>query len=48
MSGTSSIGQLVSLILNFSTATDAASALYAFVMYDVMYNIENGMITMKF
>ena len=47
MSGTSSIGQLVSLILNFSSSTNAAAALYAFVMYDVMYNVENGMITMK-
>lgn len=47
MSGTSSIGQLVSLILTFSTATDAATALYAFCMYDVMYNVENGQITMR-
>ena len=47
MSGTSSIGQLVSLILTFSTATDAVSALYAFCMYDVMYNVENGQITMR-
>ena len=47
MSGTSSIGQLVSLIVNFSASTNAAAALYAFVMYDVMYNVENGMITMK-
>ena len=48
MSGTSSIGQLVSLILNFSgTSNTVPAVLYAFVMYDVMYSIENGMITMK-
>jgi hypothetical protein len=49
MSGTSSIGQLVSLILNFDPAfgVNANTSLYAFCMYDVMYNVENGQITMR-
>jgi len=49
MSGTSSIGQLVSLILNFdpTKGVDANTSLYAFCMYDVMYNVENGQITMR-
>jgi len=48
MSGTSSIGQMVSLQLNFSAATTAPLNLYSFVQYDVLFHIQDGLISPKF
>ena len=48
MSGTSSIGQMIALQANFGTATTDNLVLYSAVMYDVLYNIEGGMLTAKF
>ena len=49
LSGSSSIGQMVNLNLNFSAATNAADVLllYAAVQYDVLYHIESGLLTAK-
>jgi hypothetical protein len=52
MSGTSSNGQMVNLNLNFDTnngetLNQEALNLYAFVQYDVIYNIENGRVSMR-
>jgi hypothetical protein len=47
MSGTSSIGQMVTLNLNFSTPTTDSLNLYAFVQYDVLYHLENGLLSPK-
>jgi hypothetical protein len=44
MSGTQTTGQLINLLINFSAGNAEALTLYAFVMYDVLYNIENGQI----
>jgi hypothetical protein len=46
MSGTDTQGQLITLFVNYLAATDALT-LYAYVMYDVMYNIEYGQITAR-
>jgi len=48
MAGTSSIGQMVNLQLNFSQGTSEALNLYAYVSYDILYHIEGGLITAKF
>ena len=54
MCGTSSIGQMVNLNLGFSQACGSGSGtsvgvnLYAAVMYDVLYHIENGQMLAKF
>lgn len=48
MSGTSSIGQMINLQLNMSTATSENLILYAYVMYDVLYHLENGLLSAKF
>jgi hypothetical protein len=52
MSGTSSNGQMVNLLLNFDTVNGAtanteALNLYAFVQYNVIYNIENGRLSVR-
>jgi hypothetical protein len=46
MSGTDTQGQLITLFVNYLAATDALT-LYAYVMYDVMYNIEYGQMTAR-
>jgi hypothetical protein len=46
MSGTDTTGQLINLFVNFAAAAEALT-LYAYVMYDVMYNIEYGQITAR-
>ena len=48
MSGTSTIGQLLSLVVNFSQAPEEALTLYGACMYDVLYHIENGQMVAKF
>jgi hypothetical protein len=54
MCGTSSIGQMVNLNLGFSQSCGTGSGtatginLYAAVMYDVLYHIENGQMLAKF
>ena len=55
MCGTSSIGQMVNLNLGFSQACGTVTGqtavgvnLYATVMYDVLYHIENGQMLAKF
>jgi hypothetical protein len=47
MSGTQTTGQLINLLVNFGTALTDPCTLYAYVMYDVLYNIENGQIKMS-
>jgi hypothetical protein len=47
LSGTSSIGQMVNLQLNFSAATTDSLTLYAATQYDVLYHIEGGLLTAK-
>jgi hypothetical protein len=47
LSGTSSIGQMVNLNLNFSAQTTDVLVLYAAVQYDVLYHIEGGLLTAK-
>jgi hypothetical protein len=47
MSGTSTIGQMLSLVVNMSTANEALN-LYGAVMYDVLFHIEQGQLTAKF
>jgi hypothetical protein len=46
MSGTDTTGQFINLFVNFAAAAEA-STFYAYVMYDVMYNIEYGQITAR-
>jgi hypothetical protein len=46
MSGTDTQGQLITLFVNYLASTDPLT-LYAYVMYDVMYNIEYGQITAR-
>ena len=55
MCGTSSIGQMVNLNLGFSQACGTVTGqtavgvnLYATVMYDVLYHVENGQMLAKF
>ena len=48
MSGTSTIGQMLSLVVNMSTGTNDTLNLYGACMYDVLYHIENGQLTAKF
>lgn len=47
LSGTSSIGQMVNLNLNFSAPTTDVLVLYAAVQYDVLFHIEGGLLTAK-
>ena len=47
MSGVSSIGMMMSLVLNFSSALSDNITLYGACMYDVLYHIENGQLTYK-
>jgi hypothetical protein len=47
LSGTSSIGQMVNLNLNFSAQTTDVLVLYAATQYDVLYHIEGGLLTAK-
>jgi hypothetical protein len=46
MSETNTTGQMINLIVNFAATTDAL-AVYAYVMYDVMYNIQFGQMTAR-
>ena len=48
MSGTSTIGQMINLNLGFSAAIGTDVNLYAAVMYDVLYHIEDGQLQAKF
>lgn len=48
MSGTSTIGQMLSLVVNLSEGNTEALNLYGACMYDVLYHIENGQLTAKF
>ena len=48
MCGTSSIGQMVNINMGFSQAIGTAVNLYASVMYDVLYHVENGQMLAKF
>ena len=48
MAGTSSIGQMINLNLNFSAATTDPLNLYAFCTYDCLYHLENGLLSVKF
>lgn len=48
MAGTSSIGQMLSMQLNFNAATTDSLTLYAAVMYDILFHIEGGLISPKF
>ena len=47
LSGSSSIGQMVNLNLNFSAATTDVLVLYAAVQYDVLFHIESGLLMAK-
>ena len=47
MSGTNTLGQMLSLVINFSTATTDTATLYGACMYDVLYHVENGQLTYK-
>lgn len=47
LSGTSSIGQMVNLNLNFSAPTTDVLVLYAAVQYDVLFHIEGGLLMAK-
>ena len=48
MSGTSTIGQMLSLVMNMSTTPSEALTLYGACMYDVLYHIEGGQMVAKF
>ena len=48
MCGTSSIGQMVNINMGFSQTINVAVNLYASVMYDVLYHVENGQMLAKF
>ena len=41
--GTSSIGQMINIQMNFSAQTSEALNLYCAVQYDIIYRIENGL-----
>jgi hypothetical protein len=45
LSGTDTIGQSVNLNMEFTVAAPAALNVYAFVMYDVMYNLNRSLFT---
>jgi hypothetical protein len=45
LSGTSTIGQSVNLIINKSAVVAENSFIYGAVMYDVIYTVENGQMT---
>lgn len=47
MSGTNTLGQMLSLIINFSSSTTDASTLFGACMYDVLYHIEGGQLSYK-
>jgi hypothetical protein len=47
LSGMNSFGQMLDLRLNFSTAYTVPQNLYCFAMYDVLYEISNGMVIVK-
>jgi hypothetical protein len=44
MSGTDTTGQLINLFVNCAATGVDGLSLYAYIMYDVMFNIENGQI----
>jgi hypothetical protein len=48
--GTSSIGQLINLQLNFASATPTTESLnlYCAVQYDIIYSIDNGLLSARF
>ena len=49
MSGTSTIGQMLSLVVNMTPGSaNEGLNLYGACMYDVLYHIENGQLTAKF
>ena len=48
MSGTSTIGQSLSLVVNLSAGTNELLNLYGAVQYDVLFHIENGLLTSKY
>ena len=48
LSGTSTIGQILSLVCNYSAATAEAVNLYGAVMYDVIFVLEDGMLSPRF
>jgi hypothetical protein len=47
MSGVSTIGMMMSLVLNFSSSLTDNVLLYGACMYDVLYHLENGQLTYK-
>ena len=47
LSGTSSIGQMVTLQLNMSAGLSETCTLFAAVQYDVLFHIEQGLLTAK-
>lgn len=47
-SGTSTIGQTTNLVINFAAGLNEACNLYAAVLYDVIFVLENGQLTPKF
>ena len=47
-SGTSTIGQILSLVANYSAGVGEALNLYGAVMYDVIYVLENGQLSPRF
>ena len=47
LSGSSSIGQMVNLNLNFSEPTTDVLVLYAAVQYDVLFHIQDGLLMAK-
>lgn len=47
-SGTSTIGQTTNLVINFAAGLTESCNLYASVMYDIIYVLENGQLTPKF
>lgn len=46
--GTSSIGQMINVQLNFSSATSEVLNLYASVMFDVVYRIDGGLLLAQY
>jgi hypothetical protein len=47
LSGSSSIGQMINLNLNFSAPTTDVLVLYAAVQYDVLFHIQDGLLMAK-
>ena len=47
LSGTSSIGQMINLQLNMTAGLTETCTLFAAVQYDVLYHIEQGLLTAK-